>query len=489
MGTHVHIPRMQWCLVAEIDESEALRPLWQLKLLLVVLACVTPVMAWIIGNVASRLITRPIEVLQKGIKVVGAGNLDHNVGTNATDEIGQLSRAFDQMTCDLRRTTTSIDELNKEIVERKQAQERIEKLNLLQASLLDTGDLEAKLKRITDSVVDIFDADFCRIWLTGPGDLCDSGCIHAQTNQGPHVCDSRDRCLHMLASSGRYVHIDGEMHRRVPFGAYKIGRVAAGQDHKFLTNDVANDPRIHNHQWAKELGLVSFAGYQLCPPGGKTVGVLAVFAKHAISPMEDALLESLGNVIVQVIQTAEAEKEVQQQKEFLENVIEALSHPFYVIDVEDYTLKLANSAACANGILEGDTCHRVTHETDTPCRGEDHPCPLKEVKKTKKSMITEHIHYDADGQARHFEVHGHPVFDGRGNVAQVIEYSLDITERKRAEDTLKQTLADLERFNRLAVGRELRMIELKREVNDMAERAEIEPPYDLVFAEDTQSTF
>jgi len=59
----------------------------------------------------------------------------------------------------------------------------------------------------------------------------------------------------------------------------------------------------------------------------------------------------------------------------------------------------------------------------------------------------------------------------------------DITERKRAEAEVRQTLAELERFNRLAIGRELRMIELKLEVNEMASKAGIPPPYDLDFAE------
>jgi PAS domain S-box-containing protein len=43
----------------------------------------------------------------------------------------------------------------------------------------------------------------------------------------------------------------------------------------------------------------------------------------------------------------------------------------------------------------------------------------------------------------------------------------DITDRKKAEEKLRETLINLERFNRLAVGREHRMIELKREINDL----------------------
>ena len=99
----------------------------------------------------------------------------------------------------------------------------------------------------------------------------------------------------MLASSGRYTHVDGKAHRRVPFGAYKIGHIASGEDHKFLTNDVAHDPLVHDHQWARELGLVSFAGYQLRIPGAEALGVLSLFAKHPILPAEDALLERIEN--------------------------------------------------------------------------------------------------------------------------------------------------------------------------------------------------
>jgi len=59
---------------------------------------------------------------------------------------------------------------------------------------------------------------------------------------------------------------------------------------------------------------------------------------------------------------------------------------------------------------------------------------------------------------------------------------LDITERKHAEEKLRETMAELEYFNKAMVGRELRMIELKREVNVLAERLSETAPYDLSFA-------
>jgi len=58
----------------------------------------------------------------------------------------------------------------------------------------------------------------------------------------------------------------------------------------------------------------------------------------------------------------------------------------------------------------------------------------------------------------------------------------DITARKRAEEALRQKAEalrasndELEQFNRAMVGRELRMIELKQEINELCGRLG-EPP-------------
>ncbi len=59
----------------------------------------------------------------------------------------------------------------------------------------------------------------------------------------------------------------------------------------------------------------------------------------------------------------------------------------------------------------------------------------------------------------------------------------DITAQKRAEAQLKKNMSELEQFNRLAVGRELRMIELKQQVNEMARASGMDEPYDLAFIE------
>lgn len=55
-------------------------------------------------------------------------------------------------------------------------------------------------------------------------------------------------------------------------------------------------------------------------------------------------------------------------------------------------------------------------------------------------------------------------------------------ERKRAEEDLKEKYVELERFHKVTVGRELRMIELKQEVNALLKAAGQSEKYKIVNA-------
>ncbi len=179
--------------------------------------------------------------------------------------------------------------------------QRHEGINKIYDSIFAADDLEQKLKTICDGIVSTFGTDFSRIWMIRQGDQCDSGCPHAANPDERHTCRFRDLCLHLAASSGRYTHLDG-FHGRVPYDCYKIGRIASGEMETFLTNDVTHDSRVHDHQWAANHDLVSFAGYQLRDHQGQVNGVLAVFSQDTISPEEHAILENLANSTAHIIQ-------------------------------------------------------------------------------------------------------------------------------------------------------------------------------------------
>ncbi|GBE05840.1 sporulation kinase E [bacterium BMS3Abin10] len=252
LGTYQYIPQMDWVLLAEIEESEAFAPMKRLKAIFVILMLFIPLTAWLTGAFVAKKITRPVHELHKGTEIIGMGNLEYKVGTQAKDEIGQLSRAFNEMTRKLQEKTTSIDNLNREVTER--------------------------------------------------------------------------------------------------------------------------------------------------------------IAK---------------------------EEEITRQKQFIEKVINGLNDPFYVIN-RDHTVVLANEAAIKRGITKGTRCYKVTHGEEKPCEGK-HACPMREVLRTRRPVTLEHVHYDNKGGPRIMEVHGDPIFDKNGDVVQMIEYSIDITERKQMEEKLKES--------------------------------------------------
>ena len=75
------------------------------------------------------------------------------------------------------------------------------------------------------------------------------------------------------------------------------------------------------------------------------------------------------------------------------------------------------------------------------------------------------------------QLNAYPEFGDCGQLKQVVATFSDITERKQAEEQLKQKMSDLERFNALTVDRELRMTELKQEVNALLEQGGGQPKY------------
>jgi PAS domain S-box-containing protein len=323
-------------------------------------------------------------------------------------------------------------QLRWEITERKRAEERTDRLNALKEDLLSPLSLDEKLNRITDGVVAIFEADFARIWITKPGDRCHTDCFHEKINKGPHVCRQRDRCLHLMASSGQYRHMDGKVHRRVPFGCYKIGRVAAGQESKFITNDVTHDPWVHNHEWAEKLGLISFAGYRLLSPTGEPIGVLALFCKHRISPEEDVLLEDLSNTAAQVIQTARAEEALQRSELQYRTTIDSIGDALHVVNsnlqfvLVNKALKLWNEKLGLETDVIGRSLFEVFPFLLDSIRDEYH-----QVFDTGSFLVTEERSKIGDKEFV-TETRKIPVFED-GKVIQVVTVIHDITERKRVE--------------------------------------------------------
>jgi PAS domain S-box-containing protein len=164
----------------------------------------------------------------------------------------------------------------------------------------------------------------------------------------------------------------------------------------------------------------------------------------AFNTMTSRLFDTISSLKKEIAELKLAKEKIIQQYELLNNIINSLTHPFYVIDANDYTIKLANKAAGFGDLTGKAKCYALTHDTYEPCSRAEHPCSIKKIKETRKPVTLEHIHYDKSGRTMIVEIHGYPIFDNEGKIAQVIEYNLDITERKEAEEKINASLKEKE---------------------------------------------
>jgi PAS domain S-box-containing protein len=124
------------------------------------------------------------------------------------------------------------------------------------------------LRGCMEAIVRHLDAAFARIWLL----------------------NKDESLLELQASAGIYTRLDG-YYSRIPVGDLKVGWIAREATPHF-TNDVLNDPRVHDKEWARASGMVAFAGYPLMVEG-RLIGVVALFSRSALT---DSILDTLALV-------------------------------------------------------------------------------------------------------------------------------------------------------------------------------------------------
>lgn len=81
-----------------------------------------------------------------------------------------------------------------------------------------------------------------------------------------------------------------------------------------------------------------------------------------------------------------------------------------------------------------------------------------------------------------------PLFNEQGVLVAIIGIGTDISKRKEAEEVIQRQIKELTQFNNVSVGRELRMIELKKEINALCAEAGQPPRYALDFLEERNAT-
>src|SRR5665648_15448 len=128
LSVDIHIPEINWCLITQINTAEAFAPVTRLTYIFILIFIIILFIGMYIANFASRTITRPLRRLHEGTEEITKGNLDYKVGTTSPDEVGQLSRAFDEMTAKLKKSREELEEYSRNL--EKKVEERTRDLEI-----------------------------------------------------------------------------------------------------------------------------------------------------------------------------------------------------------------------------------------------------------------------------------------------------------------------------------------------------------------------
>ena len=110
----VDVLGVTWVLVAKMDQAEAFLPIRELRSELLLMGiCVLLSAAALSGWIAARLM-RPIRALTDGARKMTLGDQSTRVPIESRDELGQLSRAFNEMAERIQEKSAVIEKKNKE---------------------------------------------------------------------------------------------------------------------------------------------------------------------------------------------------------------------------------------------------------------------------------------------------------------------------------------------------------------------------------------
>lgn len=93
--------------------DEAYDFLYTLEELLLLVGLVVILLAGLASFIGARRLSRPVEALVVGTRVLGSGDLDHRIEVSSRSELGELATAFNEMAADLQRSRQTLVESEK----------------------------------------------------------------------------------------------------------------------------------------------------------------------------------------------------------------------------------------------------------------------------------------------------------------------------------------------------------------------------------------
>ncbi len=182
-------------------------------------------------------------------------------------------------------------------------------------------------------------------------------------------------------------------------------------------------------------------------------GELVARRKNGSTYFQEAsitMLEDGGRVCIvrDITWRKRSEERLQRSERFLNTIFDSIRDPFCIFD-SDFRIIRVNQAYAQlkNKPVEeliGAKCYEVLEGRDSMCEG----CVVGKTYHSADPCAKDKRVVLHDGTETWMEIYTYPILDERGAVSHVIEYTRDITDRKKSEDEKRRLIEKLEHLSK-----------------------------------------
>jgi len=336
IGAYLWIPELQITLMAEHDQSEALRASNQASIITGILIVLTLFIAIIAAVLVTRSIVTPIAQLVTIAGYITSGNLEVNAQVKREDEVGVLAAAFNTMTSRLREL---IGTLEKRVADRTKALATSSEVSRRLSTILDRKEL---VKEVVNQVNNAF------------------GYYHTQI----YFFDAAHENLVMAGGTGSSGEMMLAQFHKLAKGRGLVGR-AAESNAPVLVADTTKNP-----EWLPNPLLPDTKSEVAIPisVGEQVLGVLDVQQNIANGLQKEDVdsLQSIANQIAVALQNIQSAETVTKRAAELQTVANISTAAATIINVEDMLQEVVHLTQRGFGLYHAHvfTYNENTHALD-----------------------------------------------------------------------------------------------------------------------------